>query len=470
MKKLVYFIILALALCAPRAYANVFSVKTPPKSDITDSEIRFVTQNETEAQLAQTISSSLSDAQDDNRNKEIIQEAETFYRKAVEAFENSNLDEARRNYNLSLSRLKSADIDPSLYVFFMEDYGRILSTLRNVYGASAPAASADKGYTVSMELPDNSVVEKYINLFEGTMKEEIKRAFERSGAYREMILKNLRLFELPEELLWLPVVESRFYNGNVSYAGAAGIWQIMEHRGRALGLQINYWIDERRDPEKATVAACLYLKQLYLMLNDWHLVLSAYNRGEYGLLRDMKFSNATNITEMRSRNAIPRETQNYAPQFIAAATIAENFKKYGFTGLNYDEPLQYDIVRTDKVIDLKIVAKCADTSVEEIQKLNPALKAWCTPQGYPGFELKIPYGTKRAFLEKIALEKDLNPSPGFIKHKIVKGDYLERLAARYKTTVSQIKKDNPCIAKQKYLQLNQVLIIRPGKKYYSAGK
>ena len=203
----------------------------------------------------------------------------------------------------------------------------------------------------------------------------------------------------------MPVVESLYNNKVVSKAGAVGIWQIMAHRGRALGLKINYWIDERRDPEKATKAACLYLKQLYLMFNNWHLALAAYNRGEYGLIRDMRFSNASNISEMSDRNAIPKETQKYVPQFIAAVKIAVDPQKYVFDKLNILESLRYDTIKTDKVIDLKIAAKCAETTLEEIKRLNPALNAWCTPQGYPSFELKIPYGTKTKFLENIALER-----------------------------------------------------------------
>jgi len=294
----------------------------------------------------------------------------------------------------------------------------------------------------------------------------VRGAFERSGAYREMILKNLQSFNLPEELQYLPVVESLFNNNVVSKAGAVGLWQIMPHRGKALGLHINYWIDERRDPEKATKAACLYLKQLYLMLNNWHLALAAYNRGENGLIRDMRFSNASNVSEMADRNAMPKETQRYVPQFIVAVKIATEPEKYGFHNLNIKEPLKYDTIKTDKVIDLKIAAKCAETTVEEIKNLNPALNAWCTPQGYPGFELKIPYGTKAKFLENIAKEKDLNPSPGFIKYKVVKGDFVEKIAKQYKTTPNEIYKDNPQLSKKKYLQIGQVLTVRPGRKYY----
>jgi membrane-bound lytic murein transglycosylase D len=169
---------------------------------------------------------------------------------------------------------------------------------------------------------------------------------------------------------------------------------------------------------------------------------------------------------MVSRKAVPKETQNYVPQFIAAATIGTDLENYGVTNLHYDSPQKYDIYKTDKVIDLKIVAQCAGTTVEEIKKLNPALNAWCTPHGYTNFELKIPYGSKDTFIENIENVKDLNPSPGFIKHKVAKGEWLEKIATKYKTTPKEIYKDNTNLSRQKYLRPGQIIIIIPGRKYF----
>lgn len=401
-----------------------------------------------------------------NAAKKTLIEAENLYKKAMDAFKKGDAQKAKKNFNAFLNKLEKADIDPGLYFFLFDDFNSINSKLKRVYSIDSAGLVDFTSSSIPLECEDNSEVERYISIYSGSYKKSIKAAFERSGAYKEMILNTLKEYNLPEELLWLPVVESQFSNNDVSHAGAVGLWQIMEHRGRALGLHINYWIDERRDPQKATKAACLYLKQLYLMLNDWHLVLAGYNRGEYGLIRDMKFSNATNITEMTQRNAIPKETQKYVPQFIATVIIAKDLEKYGFTDLDYAKPLEYDVIKTDKVIDLKIVAQCAQTTLEEIKKLNPALRAWCTPHGYPGFELKIPLGSKEKFLENIAKVEDLNPSPGYIKYKVVKGDYLEKIAKAYRTTISDIKKDNPQLAKSKYLKVGQVLVIRPGRAYY----
>lgn len=315
-----------------------------------------------------------------------------------------------------------------------------------------------------MKSEDSSIVEKFISAYSYIT---IKNALERSGAYKDIILKTLRDFNLPEELFYLPVIESYYDLNDVSGAGAVGLWQIMAQTGRSLGLKINCWIDERKDPEKSTKAVCLYLKRLYAMFNnDWDLALVAYNRGECKLARDMKFSNASTISELVSRNVIPKETKDCFYRFKAVVTIGNNLEKYGFGDLKYAKPLNYDKYTTNKIIDLKIVAQCAETTIEEIRRLNPGLKTWCTPHGYPNFELKMPYGSKEKFKKNIALVKDLNPSPRFVKHKVARGEYIEEIAAKYKVTPKEIYKDSPTLTKQKRLKAGQVIVIRPNRKIF----
>ncbi len=402
-------------------------------------------------------------------NKQIIVEADEYLNKALFALEENDSEEAMLNYHLFLDKINSVDIDQSVTKFLLTDCQNLIRKIKNIneMDSNKEHLNRDNTFNVSLEY-DQEVLDKWIKIYTtGNTRKNIKEALERSGKYKKLIQEIFEEYNLPQELVYLPIVESLFKNTAVSRVKAVGLWQIMAHRGQALGLHINYWIDERRDPEKSTRAAAKYLKDLFILLNDWHLALSAYNRGEYGLLRDMKFSNASSISEMKERNATPKETQNFVPQFIVAVKIANNPEEYGFTDLNYEQPVQCDTVVINKVMDLKIVAKCANTTVEEIRELNPAILAWCTPHGYNNFELKLPYGSKDEFLKNIANEKDLNPSPGYIKHKVKRGEWLEKLAQKYKTTPKAIKKDNPQLSKQKYLKVGQVLIIRPGKKYYN---
>ncbi|MDR1244799.1 MAG: transglycosylase SLT domain-containing protein [Endomicrobium sp.] len=462
-KKSLFAIFLSFPVVTSYAQNNdgIINIESPTQTVV------FENLEEQEEIVTSKIANALSRARLDEKTKDKILAASMSYKKAVIAFKKGNLKKSKKYFSMFMDKLSKADIEPGLYAFLFEDIDEILSKLKKFYPTN-DSTLLQQEYSVPMTTADDALVKKYIAIYSsGKAKERIKTALEKSGAYKDMILKILREFGLPEEFFYLPIVESLYNLNTVSRAGAVGLWQIMSHRGRALGLQINYWIDERRDPEKSTKAACVYLKQLYLMLNDWHLVLAAYNRGEYGLIRDMKFSNASDISEMVSRNAVPKETQNYVPQFIAAATIGKDLEKYGFVNLQYSSPQKYDIYKTDKIIDLKIVAQCANTTVEEIKKLNPALNAWCTPHGYPNFELKIPYGSREIFIKNIEQVKDLNPSPGFIKHRVVKGEWIEKIAVKYKTTPKEIYKDNRSLLKQKYLRPGQIIVVRPGRKYFA---
>ncbi len=401
--------------------------------------------------------------------KDNIIEADKCLNLALTACEQNNYDDANINYHKFLEKLNLLELKPEEVELLLTDCENILRKIKNINGfeTNKEHINRDEAFEISMEYDEevlNSWIQKYST---GKAAQGIRLALERSGKYKDMIVSILREYNLPEDLQYLPIIESLFNNNVVSKAKAVGMWQIMAHRGKALGLQINYWVDERKDPIKSTRAAAKYLRELFVLLNDWHLALSAYNRGEYGLIRDMKFSNSSSVMEMKERHAIPKETQNYVPQFIASVKIAKNPEEYGFKDLKYEEPLSFDTVVIDKVIDLKIVAKCADTTVEVIKELNPSILAWCTPHGYKNFELHLPTGTKDLFLENISKEKDLNPDPGFIKYKVKKGDYLEKIAREFRTTVKAIKEDNPKLKKQKYLQPKQVIIIRPGRKYYS---
>jgi membrane-bound lytic murein transglycosylase D len=200
------------------------------------------------------------------------------------------------------------------------------------------------------------------------------------------------------------------------------------------------------------------------MFNDWQLALAAYNRGEFGIGRDLQFSKTTDFSKLARHNAIPNETEQYVPQFMAVILIARDPAKYGFT-FTPKQPQKYDAYQTEVMIDLDIAAKCANTTKEELRKLNPPIVAWCTPKNYPGFILKLPAGSKGLFLANIEKETDLCPSREFIRHKIKKGDILGTIAKSYRTTVSAIKEDNN-IRNDRLLMPGKTLIIKPGRGYY----
>lgn len=394
-----------------------------------------------------------------------VKEAEMLFNKADKSFTKGNTDKAQELYDQSLNALCQAGLDAAVLNELRDDFKTVFTKLNTALHASAAKHASGTSYKIPMD-ENNELVQKYVKLYteNPAAKRLIMDALKRSGCYRPMILQTLKEYDLPEELVYLPVVESLYRVGDRSHAGALGLWQIMPERARALDLKLNYWVDERRDPEKSTRAAAQYLRELYMMLDDWHLVLAGYNRGEYGLVRDLRFSNATNICEMADRRAVPKETRLYVPQFIAVCLIAANPKKYGYD-FTYDPPLAYDTTKISSVIDLKIVAQCAGTTVQAIRELNPSLLAWCTPHNAADFELHIPSGTAGLFTENIAKVKDLNPDPGYIKYTVQKNDWLEKIAKKFSTTVTAIKEDNARVRSQKYLRVGQVLVIRPGRKY-----
>jgi len=421
--------------------------------------------------------------------KRLIKEAESLYNQAVIAYEDGDIQGAETLYRKALTKLAKSDLDATFNYQLKDEYDNLFGKLdvlleemeRNSgsildvskeelkgtenLGTEKVEEEIKETYTIPIDI-ENSIVSKYIMAYtQGERKKAITEALGRSGRYREMILAVLEEYGLPRELVYLPMVESLYKVTAYSRARAVGLWQLMETPARNLGLVINYWIDERRDPEKSTRAALKFLKDLYTWFNDWHLALAAYNRGEGGIGRDLQFSKAVDFNQLVEREALPRETENFVPKFMACVTIGENYQDYGFSP-NFETPPTYEEVVLDKVVDLEIIAKCAGTTEARIRELNPALTAWCTPKNYADFRLKLPPGTKETFLNNIAEVRDLTPGRGFIRYKVKKGDILGKVARKYYTTVYAIKRDNN-IRNINRIGIGQILIIRPGRKYFA---
>ena len=397
-------------------------------------------------------------------SEKLLLGAEKLYGKAVLSYSAGDKEKAARLFAEAMEKLKEATLSADVNYYVKDQFESLFLKMNTLMGGDDSTATA-KSYKIPIDSED-PVTKHYVQVFShGEPKERIRRALERSGRYRDMIFADLKKYNLPRELIYLPVVESLYNLNDLSKAGALGLWQFMPQSARGFGLKVNYWVDERKDPEKSTEAAMQYMRDLYLMFDDWHLALAAYNRGEFGLGRDMHFSQAVNIQQFKDRKAVPTETEKYVPQFMAVTLIADNAKQYGYN-IRFEKPAEYDEVTINNVIDLKIVAECAKTSIENIRDLNPSITAWCTPPNYTDFKLKLPKGTKDMFLVNIALVKDLNPSRGFVKYKVKKGDWIEKIARKYYTTVRTLKEDNKQLQGKKYLRIGTILIIRPGKKFF----
>ena len=245
-------------------------------------------------------------------------------------------------------------------------------------------------------------VSRHITLFSERIREKFSLWLSRSGRYLELMKGILKEQDIPEEMVFLSLIESGFNPNAYSPAKAAGYWQFIASTAKRYGLEINWWRDERRDPVKSTLAAANYLNDLYDMFGSWHLAMAAYNAGEGKIMRALNRTKADDYWSLLPTNQIRKETKDYVPKFIAASLIADRPEHYGFDDLEFHPPLSYETVTLKSPVDLEVAAECAEVPVEIIRELNPELKRWCTPPDLREYSLRIPEGKKEVFQEKLS--------------------------------------------------------------------
>lgn len=273
----------------------------------------------------------------------------------------------------------------------------------------------------------SKAVEKSVGLFSLRIRDKFSLWLSRSGQYLDLMKGILRKKNVPEDIVFLSLIESGFNPNAYSIAKAVGPWQFIASTAKRYGLAIDWWKDERRDPVKSTEAAASYLKDLYGMFGSWNLAMAAYNAGEGKILSAIRKSKADDYWDLLETRHIRTETKEYVPNFIAANLIASNPEDFGFNNIEYKEPLSYDEVELDSPVDLEVAAQCAGTELEVIKKLNPELRRWCTPPDVPTYMLKIPVGTKEAFLEKLS---SLSEEERFTidRYSVKKGDTFKKIS------------------------------------------
>jgi membrane-bound lytic murein transglycosylase D len=274
----------------------------------------------------------------------------------------------------------------------------VISSLPEEEINNAPKIVEDYSYN---ELAVEAV-KKNITLFSERIREKFSLWLSRSGKYLELMQGILKEKDVPEEIVFLPLIESGFNPYAYSPARAAGYWQFIASTAKRYGLEINWWRDERRDPVKSTVAAANYLNDLYKMFGSWNLAMAAYNAGEGKILKALNKSKTDDYWSLLNTGYIRSETKDYVPKFIAASLIANSPQNFGFADLEYHLPLNYDEVTIKSPVDLDVIAECAETSVETIKELNPELRRWCTPPDVPEYTLRVPAGEKGLFLENLS--------------------------------------------------------------------
>ncbi len=306
-------------------------------------------------------------------------------------------------------------------------------------------------------------VERSIDLFTNRIRENFSVWLERSSRYIEIMKGILQEKGLPEELVFLPVIESGFNVNARSHAGAVGPWQFMPATAKMHGLVIDWWRDERKDPIKSTMAAATYLNSLYNMFGSWKLALAAYNAGNGRISRAIRRANSDDFWTLKKSRAIPRETQEYVPRYIAATIIATRPEDHGFYNLNNHEPLEFDKVTINFPLDIEVIARITETTEQEIRRLNPELRRWSTPLNVSEYTVKIPIGTTDIFFENLEKIPE-NERFSISTYKVRKGDTLRSISRRTGVSVSAIRAMNN-MNRRDTLRAGQEIKLPPRGKY-----
>jgi membrane-bound lytic murein transglycosylase D len=288
----------------------------------------------------------------------------------------------------------------------------------------------------------NDYVASYINFFTNTNRgrNTLINGWQRAGRYREMIFRVLKEEGVPQDLFYLAQAESGFHPVAVSRVGARGMWQFMHYTAPLYGLEKNWWIDDRQDPERSTRAAARHLKDLYNQFGDWWLAMAAYNSGAGNVQRAVQRTGYADFWELYKRNVLPKETKNYVPIIVAMTIVAKNPSQYGLNDVAIEPPLEPDVVTTDYAVDLRLVAESVDLTVDEIAELNPALIRRVTPRDTE-YDLKLPHGTKARFEQAIAAIP-IDKRVAWHYHKVSEGDTLSSIARKFRVTESAIAQVN----------------------------
>jgi membrane-bound lytic murein transglycosylase D len=307
----------------------------------------------------------------------------------------------------------------------------------NPEGTTPPA---DEEITYDVPIVINESVEGHLEYFQTTIRERFAMWLQRSKQYLPVMKEIFKQHDLPEDLVFVALIESGFNPYAYSRSKAVGPWQFITGTGRRYGLKINEWIDERRDPVKSTDAAARYLKDLYVQFGSWPLALASYNAGEGKVARAIARTRSDDFWKIKQTRHLRPETRNYVPKFMAATIIAKNPEKYGFA-LTDVEPFHYDEAPIDSPTDLRVIAKAAEVDYDTIKQLNPELRQGVTPLYYADYQVKLPPGTRDTFIEnfsKIPKEERLI----WIRHTVRQGETLSSLARRYGTTVPTLQEAN----------------------------
>lgn len=304
------------------------------------------------------------------------------------------------------------------------------------------AETAKKKTACDFPVVVNRQVQFYLDLFQGGQRKNFRRWLERSSRYLPSISKEMKAAGLPEELAYLAMIESGFNPSAYSPSHASGLWQFIPGTARNYGLRVDSWTDERRDPEKATKAAAVYLKALYKRFGDWQLAVAAYNAGEGAVEQGLRKHNVRSFWELARHDHLRLETKRYVPQLMAAVMIARNPDQYGFGNLQQERPLRYDVVKVPAAASLRAVAASASLSVGELRALNnELLKDQIPAAAKGGYLLKVPAGSSGLIAANLPKVRSV-AAADYKTHKVARNETLKEISRKYSISMTDLLKVN----------------------------
>jgi len=383
----------------------------------------------------------------------LVQEAQT-------ALEKGELDRALDLLDQAYSVLLRIEAPPESDLYQEKNDLRIMlvQKIQKVYAFRLPTPISNHK---TIPLVENNWVEREIKSFQTTEKKFFEEAYRRAGLYRSMIIEELKKAGLPEELSWLPLIESGYKPRALSRARALGLWQFIASTGYRYGLKRDKFIDERMDPVKSTRAAIRYLQELHDFFGDWSTAIAAYNCGEIrvqNVIRAQKIDYLDNFWDLFAN--LPYETARYVPRFIATLLIIENPEKYGFSLPQPEPALSFETVIVQKPTRLSQLASRLGISQDLLIQLNPELRHDSTPN-YE-YELRVPPGYSEQTSACLSeLPSWIPPEAVFGWHTVRPGETLGLIARRYRTTIQAIVRLN---------NLKNARLIYPGQRLKIPGR
>lgn len=386
--------------------------------------------------------------------KQALDEALNAYQEACLAWDHGELDAAIAALDETYQLIVSVDLPAESPLVQEKSDLRLLvaQRIQEIYASRATAIGVNHN---SIPLVENKWVERELKSFTGVEKKSFQQAYQRSGLYRPMILEELRREGLPEELSWMPMIESWFKIRAYSRARALGLWQFISSTGYRYGLKRDRYIDERMNPLKATRAAVKYLKDLHSWFGDWTTALAGYNCGESRVQRVIKAQRVEYMDNFWDLYVmLPRETARFVPRFIATLLIVNNPSKYGMELPAPALPTRTTAISINKPIQLSTLSQKLGLSTETLADLNPELRHKSTPD--QEYQLLVPAASTDQAVELAAnLPRWIPPEATYAIHYVRRGETVSGIASRYRTTVSSIARLN---------NLNRRFLIRPGQR------